>query len=314
MANMDEKAARIALLTRAVWDEGLPPPLTRRMYSRLCASGALSTLVLRSAAWDDPALSDRARLLMSRVGAAGRYLCQLEEQGYDMLLPGDVNWPVRLRSLGEGMPQFLCLKGNRALLGQRAISVAGSRDISAVTARLAAEIGEKIAEEGFVMVCGGARGTDDAAQRALLEAGGSLILVPALPVRELLHGYAYLRAALDEGRLLMLCDTLPEEPFSPAKALERNHTIYALGEAAVVVASRKGTGGSWRGAADCLRLGYTPVYVPDGAAADMEGNRALMEIGAGTLDITRKIGEQLHARRTMQLDMFVLAQTGGVRC
>ena len=102
------------------------------------------------------------------------------------------------------------------------------------------------------MVCGGAQGVDTVAQKGVLEAGGSLVLVPAMPVHQLLRE-AYLADALKRDKLLIVCDTLPDEPFFAQKALSRNHTIYALGEAAVVVAARNGVGGSWQGAMDCLR-------------------------------------------------------------
>ena len=126
---------------------------------------------------------------------------------------------------------------------------------------------------------------DLGAQRALLEAGGSMILVPALPVSQVPMGKLE-RRAMEEGRMLILCDTLPDEPFSAAKALARNHTIYALGDAALVVAARRGLGGSWRGATDCLRGGWSPVYAAYGEGRDFDGNRALRALGARGIDLS----------------------------
>ena len=142
------------------------------------------------------------------------------------------------------------------------------------------------------MVCGGAQGVDALAQRSALDAGGSLILVPAVPVRELLS-QKYLRDALESGRLLICCETWPDEAFSAQKALSRNHTIYALGDAALVVASRNGIGGSWRGASDCLRGRYTPVYAVCTDSPDMEGNRALVGLGAKPYDTSRPMIDQM---------------------
>ena len=102
-------------------------------------------------------------------------------------------------------------------------------------------------------------------------------------------------AALQTGRLLLLSETLPDAPFSAARALARNHTIYALGKNAIVVAARNGVGGSWRGATAGLCGNFSSVYVPDGDGADFEGNRALFEYGARRIDLSgkRTIGEQL---------------------
>jgi len=76
--------------------------------------------------------------------------------------------------------------------------------------------------------------------------------VPAMPASRVMESKT-ICSALECGKLLLVCDTLPDEPFSAAKALSRNHTIYALGDASLVVAAREGKGGSWRGATECLR-------------------------------------------------------------
>ena len=139
-------------------------------------------------------------------------------------------------------------------------------------------------------------------ESALLEAGGSLILVPAV-TGEQACARDNEAAALRENRLLLVCETLPDAPFSAAKALARNHTIYALGEAAIVVAARKGVGGSWRGATAALCGGFAPVYVPDGNGADFAGNRALFEYGAQKIDLSgqKTIAEQIAANQQMTL-------------
>lgn len=159
---------------------------------------------------------------------------------------------------------------------------------------MAARLGAMLAEEGITMVCGGARGVDRAAQDALLDADGSLILVPAVSAEQACAREKE-AAALQTGRLLLLSETLPDAPFSAARALARNHTIYALGKNAIVVAARNGVGGSWRGATAGLCGNFSSVYVPDGDGADFEGNRALFEYGARRIDLSgkRTIGEQL---------------------
>ena len=107
----------------------------------------------------------------------------------------------------------------------------------------------------------------------------------------------YLAEAMEQERLLLLCDTWPNEPFTNEKALTRNHTIYALGDAAVVVAARKGQGGTWNGASSCLRGGYTPVYAVDEHGVDFEGNHLLMERGASPIDLSKPIAAQLFPKK-----------------
>jgi len=192
------------------------------------------------------------------------------------------------------MPQFLFVRGDLSLLAKRAVSVAGSRRIEGKTARIAKRIGTEIAQSGCVLVCGGACGVDTAVQEACLQAGGSLILVPAYPCDVLLR-QAYLRCALERNQLLIVRETWPDECFGSQKALTRNHTIYALGDAAIAVAARKGVGGTWRGAIDCLRGGYTPVYAVAETDMDFAGTRALLSLGAHALDLSQPVIGQLFA-------------------
>ena len=292
VAGMEAICARLCLLTRAAWREGLPAPMTRPMVRRMLRLGALSDLTLRRM----PEVRDehyaRAEALLSRSTEIYHLVEAVRAQGYDVLLPEDADWPVNLHALGAQMPQFLFVRGSRALLMRRAVAVAGSRVIEVHTAKLAGMCGELLAREGIAMVCGGAWGVDAAAQRGLLEQGGSLILVPAFPAGELLRQRA-LSDAMAQERLLLVCDTWPEEPFSAPKALSRNHTIYALGDAAVVIAARAEKGGTWSGASACLRGGYTPLYALRENGADFEGNRLLLSRGARPLDLRETVSKQL---------------------
>ena len=291
---MEAICARLCLLTRAAWREGLPAPLTRPMVGRMLRLGALSDLTLRRTPEIRRDHYARAEALLSRATQMYQAVEAARTQGYDVLLPEDAQWPAKLRALGTQMPQFLFVRGNRALLTGRSVAVAGSRQIEEGTAKLAEMCGESLAREGCTMICGGARGADTAAQRGFLDREGELILVPALPAGDLLR-QAYLNDAMTAKRLLILCDTWPEEPFSASKALSRNHTIYALGSAAVVVAARAEKGGTWSGASACLRSGYTPLFVLDETGTDFAGNRLLLARGARPLDLRRPVGAQLFA-------------------
>ncbi len=297
---METACARLCLLTHIAWDESMPRPFSRMAVRRMLACGALSGLVLRQTEALPQAAYERAEVLLSRTRDALLCMEEYEKQGYRLILPEDAEWPKALRKLGQREPLFLFIKGNVSLLRQRVVSVAGSREIAESTRTMAAQLGHMLAAEDFAMACGGARGVDRAAQDALLDAGGRLILVPAVPTEQACAREKE-AAAFQEGRLLLVCETLPDAPFSAAKALARNHTIYALGEAAIVVAARNGVGGSWRGATASLCGNFSPVYVPDGDEADFAGNRALFEYGCQKIDLSgkRTIAEQLRTEEQL---------------
>ncbi|MBQ8620289.1 MAG: DNA-processing protein DprA [Clostridia bacterium] len=292
MADMESICARLCLLTRAAWREDLPLLLTRPNVRRMIRLGAIEGLTLREVPDVKEEYYVRAKALLARSAQVSEDVEQNRMRGYDVILPTDDEWPVNLCALNQHMPQFLFLRGNRSLLNRRAVAVAGSREIGENTVRIARDIGAQIAKAGYVLVCGGAWGVDTAVQSACLGAGGSLILVPAYPCRDLLR-QEYLRDALKSGRLLIVCDAWPEERFSGSKALTRNRAIYALGDAAIAVAARNGRGGTWSGASHCLRSGCTPLYVVNEQGNDFDGCRKLIELGASTLEIAKPITGQL---------------------
>ena len=284
--------ARLCLLTRAAWRKGLPKPLDRTQVRNLIDRGALHGLVLREGTSVPPMQLEQARALLTRASEIYDLQKSYSAQGYRAMLPEDRNWPTPLLALGEQMPLFLFALGNAGLLHGRHIAVAGSRRIQDSTRDEARRVGQALAREGLTMVCGGAEGVDSAAQEGLLSAGGKLILVPSIPSEEQLEK-PLLQKALHDGRLLMLCDTLPDDVFSAERALGRNHIIYALGSAALVLAARKGMGGSWKGARASLQNGYAPVFVPE--ESEMKGIVALRELGARTfsLDAEKTLSEQM---------------------
>lgn len=311
MADFDSICAALCLLTRAAWSEDMPAPLSRQMVSRMTLVGALHGLVLRDTDQIEETMLDRARILLSRAKGVYQCLEGYAEKGYEVILPQDVIWPRRLFTMGERMPQFLFLRGNKALLARRMVAIAGSRDIDRDTWNDSGMIGKRIAEEGFLVVSGCARGVDMAAEAGALRAGGSVVLVPAIPDAVVFEKKARLQA-LNDGRMLLICDALPDDPFSANRALMRNHTIYALGEAAIAVAPRHRIGGTWHGAADCLNMGCTPVFVPNGQRLTGEGGAALVAKGAQYIDVSKPLSAQLFS--VSQTDLFGIYGKEGTSC
>jgi DNA processing protein len=114
---------------------------------------------------------------------------------------------------------------------------------------------------------------------ASLAAGGCAIGVVADSL-EKVSARPIWRQALLEGRLLLLSSEPPSARFQVWRAMGRNKLIYALADAALVVSSAKGEGGTWAGATEQLQgLNFCPVHVlsdPRGGP----GLAALAEIGA----------------------------------
>ena len=81
-----------------------------------------------------------------------------------------------------------------------------------------------------------------------------------------------------DGRLALISPYDPAAGFNVGHAMGRNKLIYALADAALVVSSDHGKGGTWEGAVEQLeRLKLVPVYV---RASSQVGLQALTDKGA----------------------------------
>src|SRR5690554_5595555 len=65
---------------------------------------------------------------------------------------------------------------------------------------------------------------------------------------------------LQSNKLALITPQYPESGFSTANAMIRNKYIYAMSCAAVVVCSGE-KGGTWEGAQQNLKQGWTPLFV-----------------------------------------------------
>jgi len=172
----------------------------------------------------------------------------------------DHDYPNRLRKKMRGKaPPVLYGCGDREALDGGGLAVVGSRKVNEELIEYTERVGQLAAEAEVPIVSGGARGVDQAAMRGSLEAGGHAIGV---------LGNNLERAALDrgnreplmDGRLVLVSSFDPAVRFRGWQAMERNKQIYALADAALVVNSDHGHGGTWAGATEQLgKLRYVPV-------------------------------------------------------
>ena len=194
----------------------------------------------------------------------------------------DDDYPNRLRKKMRGKaPPVLYGCGDRDALDGGGLAVVGSRKVNEELIKYTERVGHLAAEAEVQIVSGGARGVDQAAMRGSLAAGGHAIGVLGnnLERAALNRGN---RELLMDGRLVLVSSFDPAVRFRGWQAMERNKQIYALADAALVVNSDLGHGGTWAGATEQLgKLRYVPVYV----RSNGEPCRGLDELvvrGAGT--------------------------------
>lgn len=229
----------------------------------------------------EPAEAERLSALVRRAGPVSIDLERLADRGIWAMSALDPDYPGRLMAaLGPGAPPVLFGSGDRKLLDQGGLAIVGSRDVDEEATDFAAQLARAAARGGTIVISGAARGIDTTAMAAALDAGGSVVGVLADTLDRRIRD-AEVREAIFDQRLVLITPYVPSAGFSVRSAMGRNKVVYGLADAAVVVASALGEGGTWTGATEALKVGHTPVFVR-GDTQD-RGSHALLERGAHPL-------------------------------
>jgi DNA processing protein len=225
---------------------------------------------------------DQARLnqLLSRGFQLSQAIEHWANRSITVIGRADEAYPRRYKQrLKHQAPPLLYACGNPELLHQPALAVVGSRATTEALLQQTEQIGALAAAAGVAIVSGAARGVDEAAMVGALQAGGHAIGVVADSLEKMCAKPIWRQALLD-GRLLLLSSDAPSARFQVWRAHGRNKLIYALADAALVMSSAKGSGGTWEGAVEQLtKLQSCPLYVVDDPRGG-EGLAALHDHGA----------------------------------
>ncbi len=268
-------AAEYDELARGLHAEGLRPGDLLRPGVATSISALLTHVPARVRERLTP---DRVALLLERGGALAVALARWTSAGIWVLSRADATYPSRYKkTFGRSTPPILYGIGPVALLERGGLAVVGSRDPDAVSERYAAESGRWAAGAGVQVVSGAARGVDEGAMHACVEAGGTALGVVAESLLKLSTRRGFREGILAE-RLTLISAFDPDAGFHVANAMARNRWIYALADRALVVACSEGRGGTWAGALEALKRGV-PLYAKTGNP-ERPGNDALVAHGA----------------------------------
>ena len=241
-------------------------------------------------------LAARVAGLMDRATAVAFELDRLDQSGIKTLTIFDEHYPQQwLARLGAKAPPLVHGAGALELLDTPGLGVVGSRDVSETGGEVAQEVAGLAARRGLPLVSGGARGVDQLAMDAALEAGGAVVGILAESLLRKLKRPDVRRAVYD-GSTVMCTPYSPDAPFSAGNAMGRNKLIYAQAALTVVVASDADRGGTWSGATEALKHGYGPVAVWRGPG-EGPGNQPLQQRGAtpvSSLDDIESLLDRAH--------------------
>jgi predicted Rossmann fold nucleotide-binding protein DprA/Smf involved in DNA uptake len=281
LGNRLTRAAADPLTAKAYWSllDRVPEP--RALLG--LAADAVAAIV------GDVELADRVLRLLDAATAFAVEREHLLSTGIRVLSTFDDDYPARLRDrLGPQAPPFLLVSGELGL-ARGDLAVVGSRDIDDAGAKVAAEAARGAVAHGWRVVSGLARGVDQIAMSAAVEAGGPTLGIPSEGLRRVAR-QATVRGAVHEGSLCLLSPYGPDSPFTAGAAMGRNKLIYAMADVTFVVASAHNKGGTWQGAKEAIAKGYGPVSVWMGDGAG-EGNSHLVRAGARSVDELEQLFE-----------------------
>ncbi len=191
-------------------------------------------------------------------GVAAAEIAAGRRAGARPLALGAPAYPAALSQLPDA-PPVLWLLGNDTLLTRPLVALVGARNASSLGTRMARQLGAGLAEAGFAVVSGLARGIDAAAHLAALEGGTVAVLAGGVDTcypaenAELYHQIAQRGLHLSEQPPGMQ----PQARHFPA----RNRIISGLARAVVVIEAAAKSG-SLITARNALDQGREVMAVP----------------------------------------------------
>lgn len=153
---------------------------------------------------------------------------------------GSLSWPFELSEI-EGAPDRLWMRGRIELIERRPrVAIVGTRGPSPYGEAQAARFGRELARAGITVVSGLARGVDQAAHRAALDAGGPTIAVLGSAVDRPWPDGEIARRLAVEG--LLLSEFQPGTDPRPHHFPLRNRLISGLSVGVLVVEAAAASG------------------------------------------------------------------------
>lgn len=179
------------------------------------------------------------------VGAKGKlaglekFIAQMSKVGIDILCPDSSEYP-RLLKLTDDLPPVLYKRGVGLPNDEATVAIAGTRFPTSSGAEVAGRMAEGLADRGFAIVSGLARGIDTAAHRGALKAGGRTLAVLGSGLR-MVYPRENCQLANDicvNGAILSECH--PSEVVSGQRLMQRNRIISGLSLGVILVEPKSG--------------------------------------------------------------------------
>ncbi len=257
-----------ALTSQLIPDIAPMPGAAWRAIKRLPEAEILPTARLKLPGVD----AELIRKRLDRLEEYESHISRLSEIGISLVTEFEPDFPqLWLHKLGDRTASHLFVAGNLSLLNMPAIGVVGSREADSLGMGFCRTLAKEANRLGYIVISGGAKGVDETAMQACIEAGGSTVGILAESLVKRMKKWD-----IDSGKVCLATPLAPDIGFQVGNAMARNKLIYAGSNATVVVSSALESGGTWAGATEAIRQSLCPVLVRD---AKLDGNQALVKLG-----------------------------------
>jgi DNA processing protein len=271
--------------------EGIGPvnfhKLIRRYGTATKAIDALPQLMNKAGA--------RRGMAIQAIAEAEKELDRTRHAGASLVAFGEADYPFALMQ-AESAPAMLCMSGNFALANRKSVGIVGARTASANGRKMARILAHAIAEAGFLVTSGLARGIDTAAHESATPNRTAAVIAGGLDHLYPPENADLQRAIARDGLLIteMAIGTAPRAEHFP----RRNRIISGM-SAAVVIVEAALRSGSLITARFANEQGREVFAVP-GSPLDprCEGTNKLIRDGANILTSANDVLDFLTAEKT----------------
>lgn len=219
---------------------------------------------------------DRVEHLLGRGALLAIELENLSNKGISVLTRSSEHYPKLLKAkLKKMAPPVIFYCGNIDLANKQGVAIVGSRDVSDESAEHTINVAKAAVQQGFIVYSGGAKGVDSISENEAYNQGGKYVSFLADSLESKIKKKE-VRERLASNRILLLTTNKPDVGFSVGSAMNRNKYVYALSQCTFIINSDYNKGGTWEGAIDNLKKGWSKSAVIDSKS---KGNQALIAKG-----------------------------------
>ncbi len=224
--------------------------------------------------------ADEILQAVERLDEMEGLISQLDAAGIDITTLADDNYPLPLRSV-KNPPPILYIAGQLRPEDNRSIAIVGSREATPNGLQIARGFGQRLAQRGYTVISGYAKGIDTAGHLGALEGDGRTIMVLSTGIMHFKlrdAGFESIDYLKDRGAIIS--EMFPTATWTVGSAMARNRLVVGLAQGVLVVECKLESG--TMNTARVTQQMNKPLFVLkyNEVGEHILGNEALLKQGA----------------------------------